>query len=155
MLDYITNLTSSIPADTSMASLPRAQICSPCIIALGRLIQGTSFSNYDDTIASEWASIQKTCGVNYPTDVQPPEATPIDITGFAPANYTTTTICLSGNTYNVAGGDDCVKISSSKSVSTGSLIIVNKLFPDCSNLLGTWSTIILLFSSTPSERTAY
>ena len=126
-----------------MASLPEAQVCSPCIIALGQLLQSTSFSNYDDTIASEWASIQKTCQVNYPIDVQPPEATPTDMIGFAPTNYTISTACISGNIYDVANGDDCVKISKSKSVSTGGLIVLNQLFPDCSNLAGMWPTFYL------------
>ena len=130
-----------------MASLPEAQVCSPCILALGQLLQATSFSNYDDTIASEWASIQETCHVNYPTDVQPPEATPTDITGFAPANFTISTACISGNTYEVANGDDCVRISTSKSVSTGGLIVLNQLFPDCSNLVGMWSAGMTFVSS--------
>ena len=130
-----------------MASLPEAQVCSPCILALGQLLQATSFSNYDDTVASEWASIQKTCNVNYPTDVQPPEATPTDVTGFAPANFTISTACISGNTYDVVSGDDCVRISTSKSVSTGGLIVLNQLFPDCSNLLGMWSAGMTFVSS--------
>lgn len=147
MLGYISNLTSSITSDTSMANLPEAQVCSPCIIALGQLLQATSFSNYDDTIASEWASIQKTCHVDYPTNVQPPEATPTDVIGFAPANYTISAACLSGNTYDVTNGDDCVKISQSNSVSTGSLVVLNRIFPDCSNLVGMWSkSITFVFS---------
>ena len=126
-----------------MASLPEAQVCSPCIIALGQLLQATSFSNYDDTIASEWANIQKTCQVTYPIDVQPPEATPTDMIGFAPTNYTISTACISGHTYEVASGDDCVEISKSKSVSTGGLSVLNQFFPDCSNLAGMWSTFYL------------
>lgn len=147
VFDYISNLTSSITSDTSMVNLQEAQVCSPCIIALGRLLQATSFSNYDDTIASEWSSIQKTCQVDYPIDVQPPEATPTDMIGFAPTNYTISTACISGNTYDVASGDDCVKISQSKNVSTGGLIVLNQLFPDCSNLVGMCSTALLFIFS--------
>ena len=135
-----------------MVNLPEAQVCSPCIIALGRLLQATSFSNYDDTIASEWASIQKTCQVDYPIDVQPPEATPTDMIGFAPTNYTISTACISGNTYDVASGDDCVRISQSKNVSTGGLIVLNQLFPDCSNLVGMCSTALLFIFPTSSTR---
>ena len=67
--------------------------------------------------------------------------------GFAPTNYTISTACISENTYIVASGDDCVKISKSRSVSTGSLIVLNQLFPDCSNLVGMWSaSIVFIFS---------
>ena len=118
-----------------MTNLPKSQLCSPCLLALGRLIQSTSYSNYDDTVASEWSTIQKQCGVSYPTGVQPPAASPTNVPGFN-TNYTASTDCLSGNTYNVVSGDNCVGISTSKGVSTGGLTVINQLLPDCSNLLG-------------------
>lgn len=121
-----------------MASLPVAQVCSPCILALGQQMQATSYSNYNDAIATEWASIQSKCGVNYPTAVPSLQTNVTEFSGFASPNTPASSIsCLSGNTYTVVGGDDCLKISSLKKVSTGALIVLNQLFPDCSNLLGT------------------
>lgn len=127
-----------------MSSLPIAQICSPCVLALGKLIQGTSYSNYDDTIASEWSTIQSKCGVSYPTDVQPLETHLSEFSGFT-SHYPVPSTCLSGNTYTVASGDDCVRISTSKQVSTGALISLNQLFPDCSNLQGMSPSFSCLF----------
>ena len=103
-----------------------------------RLLQSTSFSNYDDGAKDEWKSIQNICGVSYPSEVQPPKTNVTTPVGFAPANYSVQdpTNCLSGDTYTVANGDDCGKISTSKDVSTGTLIVLNQLFPDCTNLLG-------------------
>lgn len=120
-----------------MASLPVAQVCSPCILALGRQMQATSFSNYNDAIAAEWSSIQTKCGVKYPTNVLPLETNATEFSGFASPDAPVSTTCLSGNSYTVVSGDDCIKISSSKKVSTGALIVLNQLLPDCSNLLGT------------------
>lgn len=59
-----------------------------------------------------------------------------NLSGFTSPNTPISSTCLSGNTYTVVSGDDCIKISSSKKVSTGALIVLNQLFPDCSNLLG-------------------
>lgn len=133
---YFTTFAASVPADTSMASLPVSQVCSPCILALGRQMQATSYSNYNDAIAAEWTSIQTKCGVKYPTAVPPLQTNVTEFSGFASPNTPTSTTCLSGNTYTVVSGDGCLKISSSKKVSTGALIVLNQLLPDCSNLLG-------------------
>lgn len=133
---YFTTLAASLPADTSMASLPVAQVCSPCILALGRQMQATSYSNYNDAIATEWSTIQTKCGVKYPTAVPPLQTNATEFSGFASPGTPASTTCLSGNTYTVVSGDDCIKISSLKKVSTGALIVLNQLFPDCSNLLG-------------------
>lgn len=43
--------------------------------------------------------------------------------------------CLTGNTYTVVSGDNCLAIAHKLGVSSGSLITLNSLFPDCTNLL--------------------
>jgi hypothetical protein len=122
-----------------MTSLSEAQLCSPCILSLGQTIQGTSFSNYNLGIASQWSSIQSTCGVDYPIAVQPLTTNLTSISGFASptnstSNSTAPTFCLSGNKYTVVSGDGCLGISEAKNVPTGTLRVLNDIFPDCSNL---------------------
>ena len=133
--DYVSNL--SIPdGDTELTALPKAQLCSPCIIALAQHIQGTAFSNYDTTIATQWQSVQSKCGLDLPTDVQPPAVNgSILIPGYAQENTTQPAACLSGKTYNVVSGDNPEKIADAHDVATGTLAILNGLLPDGSNLL--------------------
>lgn len=109
------------------------QACSPCMLSVGQLIQSTSYSNYDDQLALQWANIQSRCGVSYPTERQPAETTGNGGYGYAD-NYTVETTCWSGETYTVVGGDDCGAIAASQSVSTGTLITLNNILPDCTNL---------------------
>ena len=115
--------------------MSEADLCSPCTLALWQMLQQTSYSFYDDTMASQWSTIQQTCGVTYPTAVQPSAASFTSISGFTPQNYSTAT-CISDSTYAVKSGDNCIAISQSQSVSTGSLIVLNALLSDCSNLYG-------------------
>lgn len=68
--------------------------------------------------------------------MQPLTTNVTDPLGFAPAGYPVSSSCLSGNTYAVAPGDECGQIAIAKGVSTGTLISINNLLPDCSNLLG-------------------
>jgi hypothetical protein len=44
-------------------------------------------------------------------------------------------ICLSGNTHDVQPGETCDSIAAATNTATGTLRILNNLFPDCSNLL--------------------
>jgi hypothetical protein len=118
-----------------MTGLSSSIVCSECVILLGRLIQSTSFSNYGSGIASEWAAIQSTCGVSFPTEVQPVASNQTNIPGYAPEGYETAQ-CASKKTYTVVSGDDCGKIASSQGVPRGSLIAINNILPTCSDLWG-------------------
>ncbi|TQV97383.1 LysM domain-containing protein [Cordyceps javanica] len=101
--NVIANLAfSDDDADQSILKLPKDTLCSECIINLGRLLQGTSFSNYGKKMAQEWQSIQSSCGVSYPTDVQPIAGNQTDIPGYAPSGYPVA-MCNSGKTYTVPG----------------------------------------------------
>lgn len=109
------------------------QACSPCMLSIGQLIQSTSYSNYDDQLAVQWANLQSRCGVSYPTERQPAETTGNGGFGYAD-NYTAETTCWSGEMYTVVGGDDCGTIAAAQSVSSGTLITLNNILPDCTNL---------------------
>lgn len=97
-------------------------------------LQSTPFSNYNDDLATEWASAQQKCQVSFPTAVQPPAGT------VTPPGYTNLTSsggpCLSGKNYTVVSGDNCETIAESQGVALGSLRVLNNLLPDCSDLQG-------------------
>jgi len=116
--------------------LPKSALCSECVLGLGKLIQATSFSNYGSKIATEWASIQSTCGVSFPTAVQPIAGNRTDLPGYATPGYQVAQ-CNSGKKYTVVSGDDCGKIASSNNVPRGALLAINDVLPDCSTLQGT------------------
>ena len=116
-----------------MVDLPKAQACSPCMIALGRLNQGTSYSNYGPGMAAEWAQLQILCGVSYPTAIQTIVGNRTDLPGYAPTGYPVAS-CLSGKTYTVVSGDNCGKIATANNVPTRTLIGTNSILPDCSTL---------------------
>ncbi|KAL8694818.1 MAG: hypothetical protein Q9218_000577 [Villophora microphyllina] len=131
--DYISNLT--LAGDSQLTVLPKNQLCSPCIIALAQHLQGTAYSNYDGSIATQWKSIQTTCGLNLPTDPQPPIVnSSISIPDYVQEGTTQTAKCFSGNTYAVVAGDNIQKIAAAKHVSSGALAILNGILPDGSNL---------------------
>ncbi|KAK7958033.1 hypothetical protein PG988_012881 [Apiospora saccharicola] len=109
------------------------QACSPCMLSVGRLVQSTSYSNYDERLAVKWTNIQARCGVNYPTERLPAETVGDGGFGYA-ENYTTATTCWSGKTYTVVGGDNCGAIAVAQRVSTGTLITLNNILPDCTSL---------------------
>ena len=88
-------------------------------------------------MAADWVTIQAQCNVSYPTDVPQNPTNVTNIAGFASANYSAP-ICLTGSTYTVISGDNCIKISQANNVSTGALIALNSLLPDCSDLDGTF-----------------
>ena len=98
-------------------------------------MQSTAFSNYDSTIAPQWESIQATCGLNLPSDPQPPVlGSSVLIPGYVQANTTLLQSCASGNTYKVIAGDDLEKIADAKGISSGTLRVINNILPDGSNL---------------------
>jgi LysM repeat protein len=84
-------------------------------------------------MAEEWAVIQSQCGVSFPTAVQPVVGNQTDIPGYAPPGYETAQ-CASGKTYSVVSGDDCGKIANKEGVPRGSLMAINNVLPDCSDL---------------------
>lgn len=118
-----------------MLSLSKNVICSECVLLLGQLIQATPFSNYGPRIAKEWAAIQSSCGVSHPTAVQPIVANWTSIPGYAPPGYQSAQ-CMTGKTYIVVSGDDCGKIAANQGVPRGSLMAINNVLPDCSDLQG-------------------
>ncbi|EPE06530.1 hypothetical protein F503_02658 [Ophiostoma piceae UAMH 11346] len=136
-MSYLFNATGD-SEDVSALDLPDDLLCSPCVLALYRVLQGTAYSYYDDQMASDWKAIQEKCGVTYPTDVTPNPTNVTDIPGFAApgdASENSTITCLSGNMYTVASGDNCIAISQQNNVSTGTLQILNNIYNDCSNLI--------------------
>src|SRR5436309_1473908 len=117
----------------SATTLPTTVLCSPCVLSLYQLLQGTAYSNYDENMAIDWSHIQSQCGVSYPTAVPSNPTNVTGIPGYAPSNYSTVSVCYSDSTYTVVSGDNCVAISEKYSLSTGALIAMNNLLPDCSN----------------------
>lgn len=105
------------------------------MLALGRMIQATSYSNYDTRMAVVWSNLQKQCGVTYPTAVQQIVGNRTDLPGYVPSAYPTAS-CLSGKTYTVVSGDTCSKIAMAQSVPRGSLVAINNVLPTCTDLKG-------------------
>ncbi|KAK0630489.1 LysM domain protein [Bombardia bombarda] len=120
--------------NATAAELTTAQACSSCMISMGRQMQSTSYSNYDADLAAQWKAVQARCGTSYPTAIAASETNVTEFTGYAPANYSTSTTCWSGNTYTVVSGDTCGGIAVSKGVATGSLVTLNNILPACTNL---------------------
>ncbi|OOF93376.1 carbohydrate-binding module family 50 protein, partial [Aspergillus carbonarius ITEM 5010] len=132
-MGYFNNISSSYTDDISATTLPASVLCSPCVLELYQLLQKTPYSYYDTDMAADWVTIQAQCNVSYPTDVPQNPTNVTNIAGFASANYSAP-ICLTGSTYTVISGDNCIKISQANNVSTGALIALNSLLPDCSDL---------------------
>lgn len=103
------------------------------MLAVGQQIQATSYSNYDENLAEQWADLQGRCGVSYPTEIQPAETNGTGGFGYAD-NYTVASSCWSETTYTVIAGDDCGLIAAAQGVASGSLIILNDILPDCTSL---------------------
>ena len=138
----MTNLFGDSTTDSDGTSIPSDQLCSPCVISIFRHMQSTPYSNYDDNLASVWSTIQSTCQISYPTDVSSLDTNVKDFSNYAPAGTAYNAACLSGVLYKVVAGDNCETIAESHNVATGTLIAINSLFPDCSNLqLGAVSTV--------------
>ncbi|KAI4161591.1 MAG: hypothetical protein LQ342_004732 [Letrouitia transgressa] len=132
--DYVSDITFPTQ-DSELTALPNAQQCSPCIIALIKHLQSTPYSNYDAKLATQWKSIQTTCGLSSPTDPQPPALNgSVAVPGYVQNGTTKPSVCKSGNTYQVVSGDTLEKIATAKGVSSGTLRTINGILPDGSNL---------------------
>jgi hypothetical protein len=134
-LDIISGFFNSSTTDNDGTNIPTDQLCSNCVVSLFRTLQSTPYSNYDDVLASVWINIQAKCQLSFPTTVP---ALQTDVTtpgGYAAPGSARSGACLSGNTYNVVAGDNCQVIAEKSNVATGTLIAINSLYRDCSNLL--------------------
>ncbi|KKK25242.1 hypothetical protein ARAM_003183 [Aspergillus rambellii] len=120
--------------DADGTGLPTDQLCSSCVISLFTLMQNTSYSNYDASLASVWSSIQSQCSLSLPTAVPTLQTNVTQPGGFAVPGYNASSVCLSGVTYSVVSGDNCEAIAEKYNVSTGTLIAINDIYSDCSNL---------------------
>lgn len=101
------------------------------MISLFRQIQSTPYSNYDDELAVTWANVQKKYALTYPTAVQSLQTNVTSRFGFATPGAGYTYGCLTGKTYNVQAGENCETIAEKSDISTGTLISINQLLPDC------------------------
>lgn len=137
---YYFNISSNYTSDLSATTLPQDVLCSPCVLSMYQMFQQTAYSYYDSNMAADWENIQSQCGVSYPTSVPENPTNVTNIPGFPPQGAGSTTAptptCFSGNTHTVASGEGCIGISQQYNVSTGTLQILNNIFPDCSNLIG-------------------
>ncbi|KAK3334067.1 hypothetical protein B0T19DRAFT_459629 [Cercophora scortea] len=131
--EVLAGMFNGSTSDGDGTDLPRDMLCSNCVVSLFRQIQGTPYSNYDYSLAGVWQSIQSTCGLDYPTHVQPLETNVTTPGGYAQPGSGSKG-CLSGKTYGVVSGDSCETIARKFSVSTGTLMAINSLYSDCSNL---------------------
>lgn len=112
------------------------QLCTDCVYKLFQQRQGTPYSTYDADSAADWAKIQSICGVTHPTAVPTPISTDTAILpGYAP-NVTYKAMCLSGKTYTAVSGDNVQLIAQKNNVATGTLLAINQLLPDGSDLQG-------------------
>ena len=104
------------------------------MIALLQGTQSTSYSNYDAQHVQDWQAVQSRCHTGpLPATPQPPATNITALPGVTtsdPANST----CLSANHYTIQPGDDVQKIAVAHGVATGTLIILNGIFPDGTNL---------------------
>lgn len=129
--DYFQNQT----AESDGTDLTTDQLCSSCVVSLFTLMQSTPYSNYDPTLASIWSDIQSQCSLSQSTAVPTLDTNVTQPGGFALPGYSTSSsLCLSNTTYTVVSGDNCEAIAESYSVSTGTLIAINDVYVDCSNL---------------------
>lgn len=143
----MTDLFGDSETDSDGLEVPSDQLCSPCVISIFRHMQGTSYSNYDDSLASTWSAIQSKCQISYPTAVPSLDTNVKDFSNYAPLGTAYNAACLSGVLYKVAADDNCESIAETHNVATGTLIAINSLFPDCSNLqAGAVSTALKVFA---------
>lgn len=104
-------------------------------MALLKDIQSTPYSNYDDSYVQGWLAVQSKCNTGpLPTAAQPPVTNITTLPGVVTSNPSNST-CLSGNHYTVQPGDDVQTIAVAHNVATGTLKILNGIFPDGTNLL--------------------
>ena len=118
------------------------------MVALLKSIQSTPYSNYDAQYVQDWVSIQSRCNTGpLPTAPQPPATNITALPGVTISNPADLT-CLSGNHYIVQSGDDVQKIAAAHGVATGTVIILNGIFPDGSNLIAGQDLYVIVFSIT-------
>ncbi|KAH9478590.1 LysM domain-containing protein [Psilocybe cubensis] len=130
----VDQIASSGDTDQDILALPQTQLCSPCTLALIKVMQSTPFSNYDSSYAQKYAQIQSICNTGpLPTGAQPPATNITALPGVASGNPASST-CLSGNHYTVQAGDDPQAIAVAHGVPTGPLKTLNGIFPDGTNL---------------------
>ncbi|ESK89423.1 hypothetical protein Moror_16166 [Moniliophthora roreri MCA 2997] len=132
--DYFEGIFGSSETDSSGTDLPQGQLCSECVVNTFIQMQSTPYSNYDDKLVSVWTEIQNKCSLSHNTTIP---SLPTNITGFpgyALPNSSYSGGCLSGNTYAVESGDTCQAISQKKSVAVGTLISINNILPQCTNI---------------------
>ncbi|KAG6356475.1 hypothetical protein INS49_015863 [Diaporthe citri] len=84
-------------------------------------------------MAQAWAAIQTNCKLSFPTATQALKTNVTSLGNYAPKGYPTAT-CVGDRTYKVVSGDNCVDISKKSKVSTSSLIVLNSLRIDCTNI---------------------
>jgi hypothetical protein len=133
-IDYFSSVFGNITTDGDGTGIPAAQLCSPCIVNSFQQMQSTPYSNYDTNLASVWTSIQGTCSLSFNTTV-PNIVTNVVLPDYAPPGSAYDGGCLSGNSYTVQSGDNCQAISAAHSVATGTLVAVNNILKDCSNIV--------------------
>ena len=110
------------------------QLCSECIVNLFKHQQSTPYSNYDVEMSDAWAQIQARCNLDFPTVTPTLKTNVTSLGNYAPSGYPTA-LCVGGRTHEVVSGDNCIDISKANHVSTGSLMTLNSLRMDCTNLL--------------------
>jgi hypothetical protein len=134
-LDVIGGYFQNQTVESDGTNLPTDQLCSSCVVSLFSLMQSTPYSNYDPTLANVWSNIQSQCSLSQPTAVPALDTNLTQPGGFALPGYSTSSaLCLSGITYTVVSGDSCEAIAENYGVSTGTLIAINDLYVDCTNL---------------------
>ncbi|KAL1961764.1 hypothetical protein VTN77DRAFT_1090 [Rasamsonia byssochlamydoides] len=116
--DYCIDIMSNYTWPDEDVALPDILpdiLCSSCFMRHLQAVQSTPYSNYDESWPENYAAAQAFCNVSYPTAVQP---WPLNVTQTLPAGL----VYATGNA------------TTSNSVSSGALRVLNNLFPDCSNL---------------------
>jgi len=122
------------------------------MIALLQGIQKTPYSNYDPRYVPDWVAIQSRCNTGpLPTAVQPPATNITALPGVTTSNPANST-CLSGNHYTVQSGDDAQKIAVAYGVATGTLKILNGIFPDGTNLFVGQELYVVVLSHLPTHK---
>lgn len=114
VLDVIAGFTLVDEAE----DMPREEMCSYCWVSRLRMMQASPLSAYavDPTFKRSLELVNERCGLNIPTDPQPPPETQPDSPSY----------CLSNNFYTVAKGDNCTSIALAHSVSSADLLNNNK-----------------------------
>ncbi len=108
--------------------------CSESIINLFCHQQSTPYLNNGPEMTAAWAAIRANYDLDYHTVTQTLKTNVTSPANYEPSEYTTSA-CVSGQTYTVISGDNSNDIAKKAGVSTGSLITLNSLRIDCSNLL--------------------